>query len=218
MFSGALGINASATSVTSDEAVAWVKSNLGHRFGGGYCVDLIEAYYQFLGETPNDIAGRNYASVTLPDGWTRTKGGIPQKGDILIYTNGYYGHVGIYESDYSTYHQNWSGCMYVVQYTGHYSWRCYWGCIHPNFGDDPQIEETKETEETVSNYHGADDKPVSVFAAAELAPDSPLTGADTGDTPDVAGASDTLSSVIGFFALLVKGLSIISGIIGKIIK
>ncbi|MBR5112338.1 MAG: CHAP domain-containing protein [Clostridia bacterium] len=216
MLSGVFAVNASATSVTSDEAVAWVKSNLGHRFGGGYCVDLIEAYYQFLGEAPNDIAGRSYASVTLPKGWTRTKGGIPQKGDILIYTNGYYGHVGIYESDYSTYHQNWSGCMYTVQYTGLYSWRCYWGCIHPNFGDDPKIEET-EKEEPVSTYHGADDKPVSVFAAAELVPDSPLTGADSG-APDVAGASDTLSSVIGFFTVLVKGLAFISSLFGKIIK
>ena len=132
------------------------------------------------------------------------------------YTNGYYGHVGIYESDYSTYHQNWSGCMYTVQYNGLYSWRCYWGCIHPNFGDDPQIEETEA--ETVSNYHGADDKPVSVLTAAAFAPDSPLTGADSGDTPDVAGASEKLSSVIGFFTMLVKGLAVISGILGKIIK
>jgi hypothetical protein len=105
--------------------------------------------------------------------------------------------------------------MYTVQYTGLYSWRCYWGCIHPNFGDDPQTEETGN--ESVSTYHGADDKPVSVFAAAELAPDSPLTGADSG-APDVAGASDKLSSVMGFFALLIKGLAFISSLLDKIIK
>ncbi|MBR6702309.1 MAG: hypothetical protein IKI78_04120, partial [Clostridia bacterium] len=54
MLAGALNVNAFAVSVTSDEAIGWVRSNLGHRFGGGYCVDLIEAYYQYLGETPND--------------------------------------------------------------------------------------------------------------------------------------------------------------------
>ena len=215
MLAGALNVNAFAVSVTSDEAIGWVRSNLCHRFGGGYCVDLIEAYYQYLGETPNDIAARKYASVTLPDGWTRTRGGIPQKGDILIFTNGYYGHVAIYESDYSTYHQNWSGCMYTIQYTGLYSWRQYWGCIHPNFSDDPQIE---ETEETVSDYHGADDRPVSVFTAAELALDSRLTGDESSNGPDVAGASDTLSSIVAFFTLLIKGIAAIADIIGKFTK
>ena len=78
---------------------------------------------------------RTFATAPLPEGWTRTQGGVPQKGDILIYTNDSAGHVGIYESDYSTYHQNWSGMKYVIQYTGYYTWESYWGCIHPNFSD-----------------------------------------------------------------------------------
>ncbi|MBQ6544096.1 MAG: CHAP domain-containing protein [Clostridia bacterium] len=217
MLTGALNINAFATDVSSDEAVAWVKSNLGRRFGGGWCVDLIEAYYEFLGETPNDIAARNYAGVDLPEGWTRTKGGIPQKGDILIYTNGYNGHVGIYESDYSTYHQNWSGCMYVVNYGGLYSWRQYWGCIHPNFSDDPVIE-TEEKDEDKPAYHGVDDTPVSVFAMAEADPEQPQIISETDTTPAVAGATDRLSAVVSFFTVLLKGLSIIIDLVQQIAK
>ena len=126
-------LNASATSKSSDDAITWVKSNLGKTFGTGYCVDLICAYYEYLGENSYLIPASSYITAPLPAGWTRTQGGIPQKGDILIYTNSEIGHVAIYESDYSTYHQNWSGQLYVTNYTGHYTWRSYWGCIHPNF-------------------------------------------------------------------------------------
>ncbi|MBQ6264802.1 MAG: CHAP domain-containing protein [Clostridia bacterium] len=126
-------LNVSATSKSSDEAIDWVKSNLGNTFGTGYCVDLICAYYQFLGESSYLIPASSYITVNLPAGWTRTQGGIPQKGDILIYTNSEIGHVAIYESDYSTYHQNWSNQLYVTNYTGYYAWKNYWGCIHPNF-------------------------------------------------------------------------------------
>ena len=56
-----------------------------------------------------------------------------QKGDILIYTNSELGHVAIYESDNSTYHQNWSNQLYVTNYDGYYTYKSYWGCIHPNF-------------------------------------------------------------------------------------
>ena len=126
-------LNASATSKTSDEAIEWVKMNEGKTFGTGYCVDLIRAYYQFLGESSSLIPASSYITVDLPAGWTRTQGGIPQKGDILIYTNTEVGHVAIYESDYSTYHQNWSNRLYVYNYNGYYTWKNYWGCIHPNF-------------------------------------------------------------------------------------
>lgn len=50
--------------------------------------------------------GGDYSSNALPAGWTRTAGGQPQKGDILVYKNKGVGHVAIYESDYVTYHQN----------------------------------------------------------------------------------------------------------------
>ncbi|MBR4766731.1 MAG: hypothetical protein IK085_08215 [Clostridia bacterium] len=126
-------LNASATSKSSDQAIEWVKSNMGKIFGTGYCVDLIRAYYEFLGESSPLIPASSYITVTLPEGWTRTKGGVPQKGDILIYTNTEVGHVAIYESDYSTYHQNWSNQPYVTNYDGYYAWKSYWGCIHPNF-------------------------------------------------------------------------------------
>lgn len=133
VFSSGLGVF--AVSVTSGDAVNWAKSCLGKKFGNGYCVDFVSAYYEYLGEKAPLGVASSFATAPIPDGWTRTKGGIPQKGDILIYTNDSAGHVGIYESDYSTYHQNWSGTKYVTQYTGHYTWESYWGCIHPNFSD-----------------------------------------------------------------------------------
>ncbi|MBR3438701.1 MAG: hypothetical protein IKH13_04295 [Clostridia bacterium] len=139
-------LNASATSKSSDEAIDWVKSNLGKTFGTGYCVDLICAYYNFLGESSYLIPASSYITVTLPAGWTRTQGGIPQKGDILIYTNSEIGHVAIYESDYSTYHQNWSNQLYVTNYTGYYTWKNYWGCIHPNFSGVSSTSQVGSTE------------------------------------------------------------------------
>ena len=135
---GGMSITANATSKTSDEAISWVKSQLGKTVGSGQCVALINSYYSFLGVSPVSGNGCDYATNSLPSGWTRTKGGTPQKGDILVYnanSSNPYGHVGIYEGDYSHYHQNVSG-QYVECITG---WKyngftnSYWGCIHPNF-------------------------------------------------------------------------------------
>lgn len=127
-----------ATSKTADEAISWVKSQLGSTVGTGQCVALINSYYSFLGVSPVNGNGCDYSTNSLPNGWTRTKGGIPQKGDILVYnanSSNPFGHVGIYEGDYSHYHQNVNG-QYVEQIT---EWKfdgfsnSYWGCIHPNF-------------------------------------------------------------------------------------
>ncbi len=145
-------VTASATTTrTADEAIAWCESNKGIAldYDGSYgaqCVDLIMCYYKYLGVSPVGGDARNYTTNSLPSGWTRTKGGTPQKGDILIYTGGY-GHVAIYETDYFTYHQNWSG-QYVerldlkskgMRYDSSFYVKAenvtktYWGCIHPDF-------------------------------------------------------------------------------------
>lgn len=132
-----------ATTCTADEAIAWCESNLGKGLdfdgNGYYCVDLTVKYYQYLGVTPYYGNANTYADATPPSGWTKTKGGIPQKGDILVYTGGL-GHVAIFESTNVSYHQNWSGAYvekvnrpYNQSYTFGGNTISYWGCIHPDF-------------------------------------------------------------------------------------
>ncbi len=132
------------TSKTADEAINWVKSKVGTSVGyndgsGQYqCVELVQEYYRQLGVSAVSGNGCDYAWNSLPSGWTRTAGGTPKKGDILVYTDGGYGHVAIYESDYSFYQQNYNYHPYVEHSTfkyNNYSMMhvTYWGCIHPNF-------------------------------------------------------------------------------------
>lgn len=127
---------------TQQEALQWVKSKVGQSIdadgtAGAQCVDLILAYYDYLGvprASGNAIA---YSGNALPAGWSRFKDATPQPGDILVYTGGdnNYGHVAIFESAYSTYHQNFSGA-YVEHVTGiayNGFTTPYWGIIRPNF-------------------------------------------------------------------------------------
>ncbi len=142
-----LPITADATSKTADEAINWVKNQVGHSVGyddgSGYyqCVEFIQAYYQYLGAGKPSGNGADYASNALPSGWTRTAGGTPQKGDILIYskysnTVQQYGHVAIYESDSALYDQDgsvWGGTVKKESKNYRTYTYNYWGCIHPNF-------------------------------------------------------------------------------------
>lgn len=136
-----------ASSKTANDAIDWVKSQVGHSVGyddgSGYyqCVEFIQAYYQFLGVNSVRGNGADYATNALPSGWTRTAGGTPQKGDILVYsayssTKQQYGHVAIYESDNVLYDQD--GSVYgatVKKENKNYKTYTYnyWGCIHPDF-------------------------------------------------------------------------------------
>ena len=142
------GLMVGATSKSSDEAINWVKSKLNQHVGyddgsGEYqCVELIQAYYVFLGVSSVSGNGADYAKNSKPGTWDRVQGGIPKKGDILVYTGGYnnYGHVAIYESDYSTYHQNFSYHPYVerithIKYNSSEMGVTYWGYIRPDFND-----------------------------------------------------------------------------------
>ena len=137
-----------AVSKSSDEAINWVKSQVGKGidYDGAYgcqCVDLIKAYYNYLGVNPANGNGADYRSNALPAGWGRIQGAQPQKGDILVYTGGYngYGHVAIYESDRSHYHQNFDSHSYVERITYMYNGLStpYWGVIRPNWnsGNNP---------------------------------------------------------------------------------
>ena len=96
---------ASTNGKTADDAINWVRSLNGQPVGSGECVALIKAYYSYLGQTSPGGNGADYSWNQLPAGWQRLQNAQPQKGDILVYSgNGAnpYGHVAIYESDYST--------------------------------------------------------------------------------------------------------------------
>ena len=100
---------------------------------------LIKAYYSYLGQTSPGGNGADYSWNQLPAGWQRLQNAQPQKGDILVYSgNGAnpYGHVAIYESDYSTWHQNFASQRKVVNVTNiRYNGfdNPYWGVIRPDF-------------------------------------------------------------------------------------
>ena len=123
---------ASTNGKTADDAINWVRSLNGQPVGSGECVALIKAYYSYLGQT-------DYSWNQLPAGWKRLPNEQPQKGDILVYSgNGAnpYGHVAIYESDYSTWHQNFASQRKVVNVTNiRYNGfdNPYWGVIRPDF-------------------------------------------------------------------------------------
>ena len=131
---------ASTNGKTADDAINWVRSLNGQPVGSGECVALIKAYYSYLGQTSPGGNGADYSWNQLPAGWQRLQNAQPQKGDILVYSgNGEnpYGHVAIYESDYSTWHQNFASQRKVVNVTNiRYNGftNPYWGVIRPDFG------------------------------------------------------------------------------------
>ena len=131
---------ASTNGKTADDAINWVRSLEGQPVGNGECVELIKAYYSYLGQTSPGGNGADYSWNQLPAGWHRLQNAQPQKGDILVYSGNdanKYGHVAIYESDYSTWHQNYSYQRKVVHVTNiRYNGftNPYWGVIRPDFG------------------------------------------------------------------------------------
>ena len=163
-----ISASASTNGHTAQEALTWVRSQLGKSLDyDGFpsyqpyqCVDLIKYYYEYLGCASYASGnGADYASNALPSGWARYKGAQPQPGDILVYSgtsDNPNGHVAIYEADNITYHQNFNGCAYVVRFNYHYKndvYSPYWGVIRPDFGtgaiagswEGPTISEITET-------------------------------------------------------------------------
>lgn len=136
--------SASTGGKTADDAINWVRSNAGQPldYDGAYgaqCVDLICFYYKYLGQTSPGGYAKEYRTNALPSGWQRLQGVQPQRGDILVYNpsaKNEAGHVAIYESDYSTWHQNYADRQYVVNVTNvRYNNfdNTYWGVIRPDF-------------------------------------------------------------------------------------
>ena len=130
---------ASTNGKTADDAINWVRSLNGQTVGSGECVALIKDYYSYLGQTSPGGNGADYSWNQLPAGWQRLQNAQPQKGDILVYSGNAankYGHVAIYESDYSTWHQNYAYQRKVVHVTNvRYNGfdNPYWGVIRPDF-------------------------------------------------------------------------------------
>ena len=154
-FSFVSTVVAATNGYTQDDAINWVNSILGQTVGTndtntGECVGLISKYYEFLGQiTPSYWQAKElaYQANNQPAGWQTLQGAQPQKGDILIYyCNSCAGHVAIYESDYVTYHQNYSG-KFVQKVEGVYyqnarkSCCYYWGVVRPDFATTPKDTE-----------------------------------------------------------------------------
>ncbi|MCM1233646.1 MAG: fibronectin type III domain-containing protein [Ruminococcus flavefaciens] len=143
------GVANAYTGHTVDEGIAWAASKVGQSLEGDnyygtnnscayQCVDFIICYYKYLGVAPSTGNGCDYATNALPSGWTRVKGGQPQRGDILVYSesdSNLAGHVAIYESDRSTYHQNIGENRKVTHETFQYNElrNPYWGYIRPDW-------------------------------------------------------------------------------------
>ena len=138
-----------ANITTPEQAMTWVKSKEGVQVGAGQCVSLVAQYIRELGGAPPSVNyASQYSTCAVPSGFTRysKSQSSPQKGDILIWTtknNGTPGHVAIYESDYSAWHQNVSGYQKVKHLTYYYtleSWDpnlSYWGVLRPNWTTPP---------------------------------------------------------------------------------
>lgn len=137
--------SASAVSKTRDDAVNWANSQIGNYIDvdgayGNQCVDLIMAYYQYLGVSRVSGNGCDYAYNSLPDGWTRiqnTPDFVPQPGDIVVWTDAGWknGHVAIFlsgdTSSFVSIDQNWPKGSVCKKVTHNYNY--VWGVIRPNF-------------------------------------------------------------------------------------
>lgn len=137
---------AEATSRTAADVLSWCESQVGRALDwdgayGAQCVDLIYALYNYLGVSPVGGNAVDYTWNTLPAGWQRLQGAAPQPGDILVYNNAPYGHVGIYASASLMYHQAPSMGGYVMRDARNYKYYgSYWGVIRPNYTDGAAVE------------------------------------------------------------------------------
>ena len=137
------------TSHSRDEAVAWAKSQIGSYIDvdgayGAQCVDLIKAYYKYLGVSPVLGNGCDYSHNSLPNGWTRiqnTPTFVPDPGDIVVWTDAGWknGHVAIFlsgnTSSFTSIDQNWPQGSAVKEVSHNYKY--VWGVIRPDFSGNP---------------------------------------------------------------------------------
>jgi len=135
-------LNVSALS--QSDAKTWATSQIDKSIGGGECVDLIKAYYAYLGQATPFGNAYEYFTNKLPSGWQtypKTSDFIPQPGDIgvwdanLPYSNGN-GHVAIIISanltGFSSIDQNWP-LGSIVKLVNHQNYNYFLGVIRPYF-------------------------------------------------------------------------------------
>ena len=147
LFLHILAVSAATNGHTKQEAVNWANAQVGKYLDydnayGAQCVDLIKYYYDYLGCA--DYArgnGKDYATNSLPDGWTRIKrydGFEPQPGDIAVWTSSTNGHVAIITSgnteNINIVEQNWPSGNECATRTSAIS--KIWGVIRPDFPAD----------------------------------------------------------------------------------
>lgn len=100
---GGINIKPASAMTTQSAAVNWIRSQNGKAIDmdgryGAQCVDLIAAYFEYLGVSWRSMTvtyAKDYAWRSLPDGWQRIQGGAIQPGDIVIWTGGTTGHVAL---------------------------------------------------------------------------------------------------------------------------
>lgn len=144
---------------TKAQAISWIVAAEGQYidFDGAYgaqCVDLVKAYYDFLGVSVKKGNACDYITddSLVPTGWSRIKyydGFVAEPGDIVLFDkNKYsptYGHIGLVQFATSTVittlENNLDGtgtqpakkCSRT--YTGSMN---FWGVIRPEYADVPQ--------------------------------------------------------------------------------
>ncbi len=161
-----VSVSATTATKTKAEALSWCESQVGKTIEAdgssvgsatyAQCVDLTKEYLTYLGITPINGDGEDYATASI-DTSTLTRlsasqVGTPQPGDIIIWkgnTYNPYGHVAICGNSGYAYHQNFgkvgkvvknqtiTECYYYTDNTyttvaGPYS---FWGVIRPKFKD-----------------------------------------------------------------------------------
>lgn len=132
-----------AGDITREQAVAWINNQKGRFIDkdgayGAQCVDFIIAYFDYLGVARIWGNAKDYAGKTPPSGWQSIKGAAIQGGDIVIWTNGTYGHVALAISDSQIMEQNRSGQNSASSNVSpceisNMRWSGYWGVWRPNF-------------------------------------------------------------------------------------
>ncbi len=160
-------ITASAgTNHSQQEAVNWVRNRVGTKVGGGQCVDLTKAYYEYLVGYSVRGNGCDYAHNSLPSGWTRIPyyyGFVAQPGDIAVWSwNKWaknYGHVAIVTNADST---SMSFCDQGATYgykvhSGSVKYKDgnwnFYGVIRPDFSNVIIDDGRKDSPQNDSHYN-----------------------------------------------------------------
>ena len=143
--------SASTGGHSQSDAVAWANARINEQWAQDVdgassvqCVDLIKAYYQYLGQSAVRGNGSDYTSNSLPSGWQRIQsysGFVPEPGDVVVWDESFcqYGHVAIVISANSstlTCAETRNIYAYPNNYKCHswdYSVSRIWGVIRPDF-------------------------------------------------------------------------------------